>query len=344
MRRSRALLFDDRTIRLEILRTRICDLGLELRGTPLDRAIRRVHRELRSRKISLRPNFYLSGEYGCVPVTINIGLGFWDCNGHLRALNHEFRNFRNSTADLVNLVRHECGHAFCYSYKLYRTREFRSLFRVRGHFFQTYPSTDRYGYNPWSRDYVNIVGDHYAQKHPDDDFAETFAEFVRGDAWKRKYRTKPGAMKKLQYVRKVARQWGRKEPLVKGDPNNLDEPVERLRRTVGDFLNAGLGRYRKKATGYIDRDLLSIFRRRGRSDGAVSVVDFVRENRQLVVQNASEWAHVSAGVVRDILEKVKVRAKAMDLVVPPGATRKALVEFTSFVTSKATRFAVSRKF
>lgn len=345
MRKSRDILFGDATAKLELLRTRVCDLGLRMRASLLDSARRKVYSELEESGIELRPNFYLSNEYGTVPGTVNVGVGFWDADERLRELNYEARGFYNSRIEIVNLLRHESGHAFCYTYKLYRTGEFRRLFKVRGHFFATYPTTDRYVPNPWSKDFVNTVGDHYAQKHPDDDFAETFAEFLQGEAsWRRRYRYKPGAIRKLGYVKRMARRWGRKPPLVKNVAENIDEPAGRIRQTVAEFLHAKLLPYRRRAGGYLDSDLLSIFRRRGRANGVISAPRFVRKHRRTIFQNLTEWAEVPAGVARDILDKVESRAEFLDLVIRPGETRKALVEVTSFVTSLATRFAIQGRF
>ncbi|MBI2899079.1 MAG: hypothetical protein HYY17_02775 [Planctomycetes bacterium] len=334
MRHSRRILFGDETRKLELLSTRIDRLDLPLRGTLLDECFRRVRRDLRRAGIDeMRPNFYLSDEYGTVVGTANIGVGFWDADPLLRELHRDARGGTNSRADILLLLRHECGHAFCYLYKLYRDAEFRRLFRVRGHFFRTYPSTDRYVPNPWSKHFVNPFGDHYAQKHPDDDFADTFAEFLAG-GWKRRYRAKPGALKKLRYVERTVRAWGRKPAIVRSDPRDLDQPLNRMKRTVRAFLRARVGRYDPR--GFLDPDLSSIFTRRG------SAGRFLDRFEGEIVRQAAVWSGAPARVVGDILDKVRERAEARRLGVRD--THRTLVELTAYVSSLATHYATTGRF
>jgi len=287
----------------------------------------------------MKPVFYLSNEYGTVVGTSNIGVGFWDADPTLWELYQEARGTANSKADILLLLRHECGHAFCYSYKLYRQPEFRRLFRVRGHFFWTYPKTDRYVPNPWSKDFVNPFGDHYAQKHPDDDFADTFTEFLAG-GWKQRYRAKPGALRKLRYVDRMVRKWGRKPALVPNDPENLDLPLSEMRQSVRDFLRASIARYKTRAQGYLDSDLEAIFVRR--RNGCTPAGEFVSKFGREVEGRASAWSGAAAPVVRDILDKIRARAGALGLGVEDK--RKTLVELSAYVTSLATRFAMSGRF
>ncbi len=177
-RKTRELLYSRDTLKLETLTTPINQLGLKIKGTLIDEAIRRTREDMARVGITqLNPTFYLSNGYGCVEGTTNIAVGFYDGNDLLRELNQEFRGWRYDPADILQIVRHEVGHAFCYAYKLYRTKEFRRLFKVKGHFFNTYPEHAGRRHNPWSADFVNPAGDFYAQTHPDEDFAV----LARGD-------------------------------------------------------------------------------------------------------------------------------------------------------------------
>ena len=334
------MLYGEDTRKMELLRTRIDRLELPLAGTLLDQCIDQVRKDLReARIIQMKPVFYLSNEYGTVVGTSNIGVGFWDADSLMWELYREVRGTANSKQDILLLLRHECGHAFCYSYKLYRDPEFRKLFRVRGHFFWTYPKTDRYVPNPWSKDYVNPFGDHYAQKHPDDDFADTFAEFLAG-GWRQRYRAKPGALRKLRYVARMVRFFGRKPPLVANDPENLDLPLPDMRQPVREFLRAPVARYKERAEGYLDPDLEEIFsaRRNGRGAAAVFLGKFRREVEGRVVA----WSGAPIPVVRDILEKIRSRVQALGLGV--REERRTLVELAAYVSALATRFATSGKF
>ena len=75
--------------------------------------------------------------------------------------------------EIMMYLRHEAGHAFNYAYVLYTTPRWRELF---GPFFRRY--RDDYRPVPFSRHYVRHIEGWYAQKHPDEDFAETFAVWL----------------------------------------------------------------------------------------------------------------------------------------------------------------------
>ncbi|MBI3097755.1 MAG: hypothetical protein HYY93_05830 [Planctomycetes bacterium] len=349
MKRAFALLADEASLRLELLNTPIASLGLSLRASPLlARSLRWLRRDLRRSGIRLHPHFYLSDEYGCVEGTANIGIAFWDASEPLRRLVKSLRGDWNTADDVMWLLRHETGHAFCYSYKLYQDREFRRLFRVKGHFFHTYPEHDRYLHrcNPWSRDFVNPSGDHYAQKHPDDDFAETFAVWLDPHShWRMTYAHKPGALRKLEYVNRVVADRGRAEPEVPSDRRALHLPVDEMTATVGEFLRASGRQFQRQAQTFFDRDLEEIFAARPRRrNGAHSAAEFIIDHGRLVVDRVVHWTGEREEVVRALLKKVKRRVETLDLVVPRKLREEALVELTSYITTLTMNYAHRSRF
>lgn len=349
MKRALALLADEASLRLELLNTPISSLDLSLRGSPLlSRSLRWLRRDLKRVGIRLRPNFYLSDEYGCVEGSANVGIAFWDASEPLRRLVKGVRGDWNTADDVMALLRHECGHAFCYSYKLYQERDFRRLFRVRGHFFRTYPEHDRYEHtcNPWSRDYVNPCGDHYAQKHPDDDFAETFAVWLDPHShWRMSYAHKPGALRKLEYVDQTVRELGRSDPPVPNDRRALHLPVEEMTQTVGEFLRTTGRQLRDRAQTYFDRDLEEIFPPRARRrNGHLRAADFLAEHRRQITDRVVYWTGEREDIVRALLRKVQGRAEALDLLLPRRRREEALVELTSYITTLTMNYAHRSRF
>jgi hypothetical protein len=355
MRRSRALLFNTDTQKLEQLRTPLNRLGLSLEGSDLEEPIRLARLDLKRVGINkLQPYFYLSTGYGTVAGSTSIALGFYDCNPVLKELNREQRGFEYSFEDTVNLVRHELGHAFSYAYKLYRRKDFRELFNVRGNYFNTYPVTNRYveRANPWSRDYVNPSGDHYAQKHPDDDFAETFSVWLRPRYnWRRTYRRYPGALRKLDFVDFIVLELRRQDPLIDQRPLPY-EPLEEYSLTLSQFLKVrSTRRYWAKATGFIDSDLLELFwqspaqrdlRRRLRE--FVHADNFVRKHKRNIVLQVSRWVGVDDVVVKDLLDKCTSRARALDLWVRKDERDRKIVEFTSYVSYRCALYALNEQY
>jgi hypothetical protein len=355
MRRSRELLFNADTQKLELLLTPLNRLGLTMEGSYLAEAVRIALADLKRVRIKkLQPYFYLSTGYGTVAGTTSIALGFYDCNDLLKELNRELRGFEYSFNDIVNIVRHELGHAFAYAYKLYRRNDFREVFKVKGNYFLTYPETDRYirRANPWSRDYVNPSGDYYAQKHPDDDFAETFMVLLQPRYnWRREYRNYPGALRKLDFVKGIIEKLRNQEPLIDQKPYDY-EPLESFSETVAHFMKLRSTRdYRRKATGYLDPDLKDLFWRppasragRKRERDYVHADNFIRKHKRNVVSQVSRWVGVDERVVKDLLDKCSARTHALDLWVRKAERDRKLLEFTSYVSFRCALYALNESY
>ena len=351
MRRTRDLLFNTDTQKLELLLTPLNKLGLTLEGCALAEAVRLTRADMKRVGLNkLQPQFYLSTGYGTITGSTSIAMGFYDCSPLLKDLNEEFRGFRYSFEEVVNILRHEVGHAFSYAYKLYRRKDFREMFNVRGNYFTTYPVTNRYveRANPWSRDYVNPNGDHYAQKHPDDDFAETFSVWLQPDYnWRRVYKLYPGALRKLEFVEQIVKELRREEPVIDQRPV-LWEPLEEFKLPLAKFLYARTTKYRRKATGYIDPELGELFWKspvvrgpRRRERDYVLADNFIHKHKRNIIQQVSRWVGTDDSVVKDFLDKCGARADALDLWVRKDAREKKLVELTSFVSYRCALFALN---
>ena len=105
--------------------------------------------------------------------------------------------------EIMMYLRHEAGHAFNYAYQLYKTAEWRDLF---GPFRRAY--RDNYRPIPFSRKFVRHIAGWYAQKHPDEDFAETFAVWLTPRSqWRKRYKGWD-ALAKLRYIDRIARKVG----------------------------------------------------------------------------------------------------------------------------------------
>ena len=70
-------------------------------------------------------------------------------------------------------MRHEAAHAYSYAYQLYKRKKWQRTFGLA-----STEETEFYRPRPYSRSYVVHLDDWYAQSHPDEDFAETFAVWL----------------------------------------------------------------------------------------------------------------------------------------------------------------------
>jgi hypothetical protein len=352
VRRSRHLLFGPKTVKLELLLSPLSRLPISVEDGPAGEAIALLREDLKRVRLDrIEPNFYLSAGYGTVEGTTNIAVGFYDTHPLIRQLHKEFRKWLYSPEDILATLRHEVGHAFCYAYKLYRRKDFRETFNVRGHFFHTYPVTNRYveRANPWSRDYVNPGGDHYAQKHPDDDFAETFCVwFTARRNWRRKYRLFPGALRKLDFVDSLVRELRRTDPELENDPSLLDEPISEMAMTLAQFLKANIRRYRREATGYVDGDLRRIFHKTPlRSDlqrNYLPAADFIREHHPFLIHRISRWVKVDPLAAKDLVDKYQHRAKELRLSLLKRERDNTLLELVSYLSQRCTLYQSSGSF
>ena len=188
----------------QLLNQKVSDLDLRPADT-LRKCLIQLRRELRKHNIAFFPHFYFGEEpWGCIDRTGSIGIPFFLANNALRRIAERYY-LTYSKKEMMMLLRHEAGHAINYAYKLWKMDEWKSLF---GRFQKTYRNF--YHYDPYSKSYVrhlhHIGSPHYAQKHPDEDFAETFAVWLDpASKWKWNYRHWVGAQAKLRFVDRLFR-------------------------------------------------------------------------------------------------------------------------------------------
>src|ERR671932_217065 len=212
--------------RRSLLARRISDLGLSMRGTLVERLVQQLYEELSAKGLAFRPPVYLSDQWGCPEGTPLIGVPFYLADERLARIEEEIAVEVESDEEAMRYLRHEAGHALNYAYRLYDRADWRQIFGPYSR-----PYRERYRVDPFSRDYVRHILGWYAQKHPDEDFAETFAVWLTpGLDWRSEYAGWP-ALRKLEYVDRVLREIGDERPVV---PPITDHelPVEAMHYTV----------------------------------------------------------------------------------------------------------------
>ena len=162
----------------KLLTTRICDLDLRPEGT-LAECVEQVIGELRNKGITFVPAYYLGDDdFWTADRAVSVNVPWYLANPSLWGLVNDHL-FEYTREEVLMYLRHEAGHAIDYAFELWRRRDWTQTF---GDFRRPY--RDVYNPNPWSRDYVRYLHRagmyHYAQKHPDEDWAETFAVWLEG--------------------------------------------------------------------------------------------------------------------------------------------------------------------
>jgi len=322
----------------EILAKPIKELGLKLEGSPIERFVHRLYRELDRKGLKkFRPLCYLTDEWGCPSGEPVIGIPFYLANPKLARLEKEMNDLEDAREILIYL-RHEAGHAFNYAFELYKTQEWRDLF---GPFRRAY--RDDYRPVPFSRRFVRHIAGWYAQKHPDEDFAETFAVWLTPRSnWRQKYKGW-SALAKLKYMDRMARKYRDTEPVrPQGD---TDITVEEMETTVADFYQKMLEEEPSPGELALDTDLVDIFKvSRRRKKGIRPASDLVRENRKAIVDKVAYWTGVRRPLVNKLVESIGARAKELSLAADVRCEREHLTEVTVYATALAMNYLTRGKF
>jgi hypothetical protein len=322
------------TERYTLLNTRICDLELDLEQTLLYRCIQKLYDELAGKRLLFRPPYYFScagDEWGCPDQVPIIGIPFHLADNRLIRIEREMGYASYDKRDLMILLRHETGHAINYAYELYNDAEWTDIF---GDFYATYPTNFKFKFNPFSKSYVRSEGEpkYYAQAHPDEDFAETFAVWLTPRSnWRNVYKKWP-SIKKLEYVDCVMRELRNKKSYVTTGP--LHSPYHSKTYTLIEYYGEELDQFKDKALGIYDRDLIRIFMaKRNGHRRTFPAKDLIRKNRRFLIEVISRYTGAREKVVAPVIGMFFLRCHELELSLPPGDQSYCLASLTSLGTS-----------
>jgi hypothetical protein len=308
----------------QLLQIRVSDLGLTVNGTILEERVQRLYDELGAHGITYRPHCYLADEWLCPDKMPAIGIPFYLAHPRLTALERHMMLEAEGDSEewCMRLLRHEAGHALNYAHCLYKRTRWRELF---GPFSERY--SDTYYSQPYSRRFVQHLEDNYAQAHPDEDWAETFAVWLdpAGD-WKEKYKGWP-AMKKLEYVEQVMKRVGAAPPTV--TKYQTYWAASRMRATLRTYYERkrralGLG-----FPGYYDPALIRLFPPGGQGPSAAQ---FLHRHHKLLTRNVARWTHQRVYDVDKLLRRLTARCSALGCRVQMSQM-EAAIAVSSLVTS-----------
>ncbi|MDQ6718054.1 MAG: putative zinc-binding metallopeptidase [Gemmatimonadota bacterium] len=314
------------TERHALLAQRISDIGLEIRGTLLEKLRDQLYLELSAKGLQFKPPVYLSDQWGCPDGTPLIGVPFYLADPRLSRIEEDFSVSVESETDSMRFLRHEAGHAFNYAYRLYDRGDWRKIFGPYSR-----PYRERYRPNPFSRNFVRHILGWYAQKHPDEDFAETFAVWLTPDIdWRREY-DGSGALAKLEYMDAVMREVAHQVPEVP-EPSEDDLPVSAMQYTVADHYKDAGGAVPLRDPRIFDGDLRTIFAEEVIATDALSATEFIARHRREIVTRISYWTGENGNAVRQFVDFLSERSAELRLKAA-GLEASILIELTAFGTA-----------
>ncbi|MCA9036509.1 MAG: putative zinc-binding metallopeptidase [Planctomycetaceae bacterium] len=224
----------------------------------------------------------------------------------------------------MRILRHEAGHTIDTAYRLSRRKRWQQLFGKRS---APYPKL--YQPRPYSRSYVRHFDKWYAQSHPAEDFAETFAVWLKPrSGWKQRYKGWP-ALKKLQYVDDLMQEIGHSKPQLSS--RQQIDPIKTIRKTLGEHYSARRDYYGIEQNTFYDCELLRLFSNAPRHRNKPSAAVFLQQNRAEFRRHIADWTGQYQYTVDEILREIIQRCRELGLRVDKSPTKtrqEALVMLT----------------
>jgi hypothetical protein len=312
----------------DLLQLRLKDLKVTLEGTWLEGCLAALHDELEQRRLRLRPHAWISNEWFSPDDTPGIAVPFYLAHPRLMRLERKMIiDVEGGTVpECMRILRHEAGHTLQVAFKLQRRRRWQELF---GRSSTRYP--DYYRPNPASRRYVQHLPLWYAQSHPDEDFAETFAVWLAPRSnWRKRYAGWP-ALKKLEYVDELMAEIADEKPLLTRRLNV--DPLRQLTQTLAEHYDQKRARYTVGHPANYDRDLLRVFSNDPRHRRSPAASAFLRRNRARIRQTVSKWTGEYQLTLDAVFDDMIGRCRELRLRAV-GSERRLLTEFIVLLTAK----------
>src|SRR3954462_7425975 len=314
----------------------IRDLGLAIAGTPLEPVVAELERELAAAGITrVRPRCYLSTEWGVPFGTLAIAIPFYLARPDLTALHAERVGHVEGfdRADILRYLRHEMGHVVNYAYRLYEQEEWVKQFGSI-----TQPYFEEYRPEPFSRRYVRHLPGWYAQKHPDEDWAESFAVWMTpGLDWRSEYGGWPVAYAKLAYCSRTMRVLRDREPEVTS--SELDDDVGDIEYSLDQYYGRSADSPGDLPPG-LDGAIRAIFEDLGSLENTPDAplkpaADLIRRLEPELMANVFRWTGHFPERTRVLLRYLAERAAQLDQGYSGNREDSALIALTTLVTGLA---------
>jgi len=288
-----------------LLDLRLKDLGLTLEGTWLEPCVERLHAELEDRDLRLRPHAWLSEEWFSPTGVPGIAVPFYLAHPRLLRLErHMMLEAEGAGRDAcMKLLRHEAGHAVQHAFRIERKRRWQRAF---GRSSDPYP--EYYRPDPASKRFVQHLDAWYAQSHPDEDFAETFAVWLRPrSGWRKRYASWPRALAKLETVDELMDELRGRAPEVRS--RRRAHAIERLDKTLREYYAEKRARYAGGYSEAFDGNLRRVF---GAEDAdrkhpaaAAFILRFRRELRETVCTWSGEYQFTVDQVLKGMISRCR---------------------------------------
>jgi hypothetical protein len=292
-----------------LLEIRLCDLRLSIEGSVLEERIENVRDELSGRGLLFRPYFWLSDDWFTPEDVTGVAIPFFLAHPRLVRLERkQMGEVEGGNREwCMKILRHEIGHALDHAFGLHRRRRWQRLF---GPTSRHYPKG--YRPDPHSRHHVLNLEYWYAQAHPDEDFAESFAVWLQPRSqWRKRYAAWPRARAKLEYIDELMAGIIGKKP-----PHTTRERVDSLpslHMTLAEYYDHKLRVHGREFPDYYDGVLKRAFSTAPKSPRLVPAWSILHRVRPFVLSKASGWAGDQRHSLDRMLHDMAGRCRELDL-------------------------------
>jgi hypothetical protein len=324
----------------ELLERRICDLGVRIAGSELEGRVAQLNEEMSARGLAFRPACYLGDEWFSPDGVPAIAIPFYLAHPRLKSLElHQMLEVEGGTAEWCQqLLRHECGHAIDHAYRLSSREDWRKVFGSP----ETEYAPEHYQPRPYSKGFVRHLPNWYAQAHPDEDFAETFAVWLSmpPDQWREQYRGWK-ALEKLNFVQSLMEEARAAKPKVTRG-RRISE-ARKLRKTLARYYAERRRLYAEDFPDFYDADLRVIFGTGEPNDEPAARV--MRKSRAALVGSIVRWTGQHKYTVDMLVRKLIERCQQLGLTSPPlAANPRMSFELAAYLAALVTNHLHTGRF
>jgi len=323
----------------DLLERKISHLGLKLEGTDLQPLVQQLYDELSQKGLAFHPPVHVGDEW-FVPVGIPaIFTPFFLAHDRLRKLERKMVLEVEGEAPeaFMRLIRHEAAHAYAYAYQLYKKKKWQRTFGLTS----SEETPQFYRPRPYSHSYVLHLDDWYAQSHPDEDFAETFAVWLTpADDWRKRYQGWK-ALQKLEYVDELMRSLAGKPPLH--HPQYDVAEYDCLNLKLKTYYARKRKLYEDSYPNFYDNDLQQLFAAGPEVVGRVKASTYLRQHRRQLMDSVCQWTNEKKYRVNKLLNRLIERCEQLNLYIKADDAQQNL-QVSAYITTLVMNYLFTGKF